>query len=206
MLTLAAPALPVTKAQRQKLRRMAESSSLPHRAVIQARALLLAADGVANEEIARRCSTKPDTVRRWRARFAERGVDGVGVIAEGRGRKPWLPDGTVAEVVRVTLEETPDDTSTHWSTRTLAERFGIGKDSVARIWRDNHLKPWKQDTFKVSNDPRFEEKLVDVVGLYMEPRAAGGGVQLRRKDPVPSVGPHAAKLADAPGPGGHHDP
>ena len=125
---------------------------------------------MANEEIARRCETTPDTVRRWRARYVEQGVNGVGVIAPGRGRKSWLPEGvTVAEILRVTREETPDDTSTHWSTRTLAERFGIGKDTVARVWRDHQLKPWRVDTFKISNDRRFEEKVVDVVGLYMNP-------------------------------------
>ena len=64
-----------------------------------------------------------------------------------------------AEIVRVTREETPDDTSTHWSTRTLAERFGIGKDTVARVWRDHNIKPWRVDTFKISNDRRFEEKV-----------------------------------------------
>jgi transposase len=92
----------------------------------------------------------------------------VGRIAPGRGRKSWLPEGTVAEVVRVTREETPDDTSTHWTTRSLAERFGIGKEAVARIWRDHRLKPWRVETFKPSTDPRFEE-LVDVVGLYLNP-------------------------------------
>jgi len=169
MSTVVAAPLPLSDEQRSALDRMAGSPSLPHRQVTQAQALLWAGDGVANEEIARRCGVDPDAVRRWRKRFAEKGVAGVGVIAKGRGRKAWLPDGTVAEVVRVTLEETPDDTSTHWTTRTLAERFGIGKDSVARIWRDHHLRPWKVDTFKVSNDPRFEEKLVDVVGLYLNP-------------------------------------
>jgi len=69
------------------------------------------------------------------------------------------------------LNEKPADTSTHWTTRTLAKRFGIGKDTVARIWRDHELKPWKIDTFKVSNDPRFEDKLVDVDGLYLDPPA-----------------------------------
>jgi transposase len=124
------------------------------------------ADGVANEEIARRSDVDADTVRHWRRRFEERGVAGVGKINKGRGRKSWLPDGTVAEVVRVTNQLTPPDGSTHWSTRTLAEYLGIGKDSVARIWRDHELKPWQ---VKVSNDPHFEEKLVDVVGLYMDP-------------------------------------
>ena len=164
-----APSLSVSSEQRGSLEKMARSTSLPHRGVVQAKALLWAADGVANEEIARRCGVDSDAVRRWRRRFSELGVAGVGVIAKGRGRRSWLPEGTVAEVVRVTLEETPDDTSTHWTTRSLAKRFGIGKDTVARIWQDHHLQPWKVDTFKISTDPRFEEKLVDVVGLYLDP-------------------------------------
>jgi transposase len=165
---VAAP-LVLADADHSMMERMARSTSLPHRVVVQTRALLWAADGVANEEIARRCGVQADTVRAWRRRFELRGVEGIGTVAKGRGRKSWLPEGTVAEVVRLTLEETPEDTSTHWTTRTLAERVGIGKDSVARIWKDHHLKPWKTDTFKISHDPRFEEKLVDVVGLYMDP-------------------------------------
>ncbi len=167
-IAIAAP-LDVTGPQRDELEGMARSTSLPHRKVVQARALLLAADGVANEEIARRCETTPDTVRRWRGRYAELGVEGVGVIAKGRGRKPWLPEGTVAEVVRATREELPSDGSTHWTTRSLADRFGIGKDSVAKIWRDHSLKPWRVKVFKLSNDPQFENKLVDVVALYLKP-------------------------------------
>ena len=142
---------------------------MPHRTVVQAKGLLLAADGVANQEIAHRCKVDSDTVRRWRTRFADKGVGGVGVIAKGRGRKPSIPAGTVEEVVRLTHQELPADGSTHWSTRSMAARVGIGKDAVARIWADHGLKPWKVDTFKISNDPRFEEKLVDVVGLYVNP-------------------------------------
>jgi len=133
--------------------------------------MLWAAQGVANEEIARRCEVDPDAVRRWRARFAAEGPAGVGVIAKGRGRKASLPEGTVEEVLRVTRDERPADGSTHWSTRTMAARVGIGKDAVAKIWADHHLKPWRVDTFKISNDPRFEEKLIDVVGLYLNPPA-----------------------------------
>jgi DNA-directed RNA polymerase specialized sigma24 family protein len=83
-----APALPVSSEQRDELVRMARSTTLPHRRVVQARALLMAADGLANEQIARRCEVDSDTVRRWRARFARTGPAGVGVIAKGRGRKP----------------------------------------------------------------------------------------------------------------------
>jgi len=171
MPALIAPALPVSEEQRSELRRMSRSTTLRHRSVVQAKALLLAADGVANEEIARRCAVDSDTVRRWRARFTARGPAGVGVIAKGRGRKPSLPPGTVAQVLRLTLHELPADGSTQWSTRSMAARVGIGKDAVARIWSEHNLKPWKVDTFKISTDPRFEEKLVDVVGLYLNPPA-----------------------------------
>ena len=151
------------------LESMARSSSLPYRQVVQAKALLLAGDGVATNEVARRCATTDTSVRAWRRRFVEQGVEGVGRIAPGRGRRSWLPAGTVAAVVDDTLQNKPDDGSTHWTTRLMAKRHGIGKDTVARIWRDHGLKPWKVDTFKISNDPNFEEKLIDVVGLYVNP-------------------------------------
>jgi len=166
---LAAPPLPLSDEQRQGLERIVRSSSSPHRSVVQAKALLLAGDGEANYEIARRLHVASNSVRSWRRRFEAEGLDSVGRIAPGRGRRSWLPEGTVAAVVNDTLHESPDDGSTHWTTRTMARRFGIGKDTVARIWRDHELKPWKVDRFKVSNDPHFEEKLVDVVGLYMDP-------------------------------------
>src|SRR5437870_6613353 len=164
-----APALPFTEGQRSELRRMAASTAVPHRTVVQAGALLLAAEGVSNEEIARRSGVDSDAVRRWRSRFLDQGTAGVGAIAKGRGRKPGLPEGTVAEVVRVTCHEKPGDGSTHWTTRSLGRRLGIGKDAVARIWSDHNLKPWKTETFKLSTDPDFEEKLIDVVGLYLNP-------------------------------------
>ncbi|QYA99679.1 IS630 family transposase [Rhodococcus sp. USK10] len=168
---MVAAALSVSDEQRAELRRMAASTTLPHRKVVQARALLWAGDGVANAEIARRCQVTPEAVRRWRSRFTEEGTSGVGTVAKGRGRKPSLPAGTVEEVLRLTHQERPADGSTHWSTRTMAARVGIGKDSVAKIWADHNLKPWRVATFKISNDPRFEEKLVDVVGLYLNPPA-----------------------------------
>jgi transposase len=167
---VAAP-LKVSRKQRGELERMARSSSLPHRVVVQASALLLAADGVANEAIARECATTPDTVRRWRAKFEMGGIDVVGSIAPGRGRKPEIDQETVDAIVAETLHTVPDDGSTAWSTRSMAERFGVGKDTVARIWRARELRPWRTETFKLSNDPHFEEKLIDVVGLYLNPPA-----------------------------------
>jgi transposase len=154
--TRAAARLLISDEQRAELVAIASSPSLPDRAVRQAQGLLDAADGVANEEIGRHCGVSANTVRAWRRSFARRGVAGVGVVAEGRGRKPWLPDGMVAEVVRVTLTEKPADGSTHWSSRTLARRMGISHGAVANIWRDHGLRPWKVDTFKLSTDPDFE--------------------------------------------------
>lgn len=167
---LAADPLVMSPEQRETLERMARSSSLPHRTVVQAEALLLAAEGVSIYETARRAGVASNSVRAWRRRFAVEGVDGVGKIAKGRGAKPTVVTPEVEEaVVADTLHALPDDGSTHWTTRTMAARFGIGKDTVARIWRRHHLKPWRIDTFKVSNDPDFEAKLVDVVGLYLDP-------------------------------------
>lgn len=168
---MVAAALSVTDDQRQELGRVASSSVLPHRQVVQAQALLWAADGVANEEIARRCRVDSDTVRRWRNRFTDQGVDGVGAIAKGRGRKSWLPADTVQRVVEMTLTGQPPGGETHWTTRSLAAQVGVGKDTVAKVWSDHQLKPWKVDVFKLSNDPEFESKLVDVVGLYLKPPA-----------------------------------
>ena len=162
-------ALSLSVEQRAVLGVMARSTSLPHRQVVQAKALLLAGDGVATNEVARRCGTTDTSVRAWRRRFALEGIEGVGRIAPGRGRRSWMPEGTIAAVVHDTMHNKPDDGSTHWTTRLMAARHGIGKDSVARIWRDHGLKPWKVDAFKISNDPQFEDKLVDVVGLYLNP-------------------------------------
>jgi transposase len=165
---IAAP-LKVSRADRRELELMARSSSLPHRTVVQARGLLLAADGVANNQIARECGTTGDAVRRWRAKFEAGGVEAVGSIAPGRGRKPEIEQATIDAIVHDTLHTVPEDGSTAWSTRTLGERHGVGKDTVARIWRARNLRPWRTETFKLSNDPDFEAKLVDVVGLYLDP-------------------------------------
>jgi hypothetical protein len=141
--------------------------------------------------------------RRWRSRFAERGVAGVGRIAKGRGRKPGLPPGTVAEVLRLTHQERPADGSTHGSTRTLAARVGIGKDAVAKIWADHSLKPWKVETFEVSNDPRFEDELV---GLCLNPPARAVVFSFDEKTQCQAVEHYPAVAADETGSSRDDDP
>jgi transposase len=163
-----AAALPLSDGERETLERLARAQSAPYRQVLRARVLLLAADGVANNVIAEEVAVTPVTVRAWRQRFAVDGLAGLGKIREGRGRKPSIPDETVAEIVRLTTTTTPAG-ATHWSCRTMAKQVGVSPATVQRIWSDLGLAPHRVETFKVSNDPRFEDKLIDVVGLYLNP-------------------------------------
>ena len=159
----------MSESDRSRIERLARSTVAPHRTVVQANALLALADGASVRSTARSIGAHQDTVARWRDRFLERGVDGIGVIAPGRGRKPEIPQAVVDAIVDDTLHSVPDDGSTAWSTRTLGAKHNVGKDTVARIWRARNLRPGRVETFKLSNDSEFEAKLVDVVGLYLDP-------------------------------------
>ena len=99
------------------------------------------------------------------------GLAGLEKIREGRGRKPSIPEETVAEIVRLTTTTTPPG-ATHWSCRTMAKQVGVSSATVQRIWSDLGLQPHRVETFKVSNDPKFDDKLIDVVGLVSEPAGA----------------------------------
>ncbi|MGH2801279.1 MAG: IS630 family transposase [Thermoleophilaceae bacterium] len=163
-----AEALELLLEERQQLEAIAASPSNPHRMVREARGLLLAGDGVANTVTAERLAVSRSTVLGWRSQFLEDGVAGVGRVRPGRGRKPSIPAGKIEEIVERTQHETPPD-ATHWSVRTMAKAAGVGPTFVHKIWRARGLKPHLVDTFKVSTDPAFEAKLVDVVALYLNP-------------------------------------
>jgi len=154
--------------QREALEVLARSQIAPHRQVQRAEALLLAADGVANTRIAARVGVNASTVRAWRARFAEDGLAKLGKVREGRGRKSTIPQDKIDEIVELTQHSKPDG-QTHWSCRTMAKKVGVSPATVQRVWSARGLKPHLVHTFKLSNDPRFEEKLIDVVGLYLAP-------------------------------------
>jgi transposase len=164
----AASALSMTDGQREVLETLLRSHTAPVRQVRRAEVLLLAADGVSNVEIAERCVVSRPTVLAWRKQFEADGLTRFGEVAKGRGPKPSIPEGKIAEIVRLTTQTTPEG-ATHWSVRAMAARVGVSPASVQRIWSQLGLKPHLVDTFKVSNDPRFEEKLIDVVGLYLNP-------------------------------------
>ena len=163
-----APPLSITDGQREVLETLLRSHTAPVRQVRRAEVLLLAADGVSNVEIAERCEVSRPTVLAWRRQFETEGLVRFGEVAKGRGARPSIPEETIAEVVRLTTQSTPEG-ATHWSVRAMAERVGISPASVQRIWSELGLKPHLVATFKVSTDPRFEQKLIDVVGLYLNP-------------------------------------
>ena len=164
----AAPALPMSDTERATLEQLSRSQTAAHREVQRAKALLMAADGVANTRISAEVGVTPVTVRAWRDRFVEDGLAKLGEVRAGRGRKASLTEEQVAAIVHDTLHTTPKG-ETHWSCRTMAKHAGVSPATVQRIWHDLGIKPHRVDTFKVSNDPAFEEKLTDVVGLYLAP-------------------------------------
>jgi len=129
---------------------------------------LAAADGVANTRIAADLGVTAVSVRAWRERFAAEGLAKWGKVRAGRGRKPSISEEQIAQIVDLTLHARPDG-QTHWSCRTMAAHVGVSPATVQRIWDARGLKPHRVETFKLSNDPKFEDKLVDVVGLYVNP-------------------------------------
>jgi transposase/DNA-binding CsgD family transcriptional regulator len=164
----AAARLAISDGQREVLETLAGSRTAEYRLVQRARALLLAADGVSNSEISEVTEVSRPTVLAWRGQFEKDGLIGFGEVAEGRGRKPSISDEKIADIVDLTLHSKPEG-QTHWSCRSMATRVGVSSASVQRIWSARGLKPHLVKTFKLSNDRHFEEKLVDVVGLYLNP-------------------------------------
>ena len=168
-MSMCAPPLEVDDQDLRELERLSRSVSEPLRVVRQARVLLSAAEGVANDETARRVGVAPNTVRAWRRGFAAGGLGWLGTVAPGRGPERLLSAEAEAAIVSDTLHAEPPDGAVCWSTRALAQVHGVGKDIVARVWREHGLRPWKADVFKLSTDPDFEAKLRDVIGLYLKP-------------------------------------
>ncbi len=145
------------------VRRRKTAQGLARRAWI----VLLAADGFFNKDIAARLGADVNTVGKWRRRYAERGLDGL--YDEPRPGAPrQIGDDTIAETIRLTLETTPPD-ATHWSLRSMARAVGHAPSTIYRIWRAFGLQPHRIETFKLSTDPFFVEKVRDIVGLYLAP-------------------------------------
>lgn len=163
-----AQAVVLTEEERMTLLKLSRGRSTQARVVLRAQIVLASADGRQNNNIAEELGCTRRTVATWRNRFVTDRVAGILKDAPRGGRTPTVRDVKEVEILRKTTQETPAN-ATHWSTRSMAKAMRVSKATVQRIWRDNGLKPHLIKTFKVSNDPRFVEKLVDIVGLYLNP-------------------------------------
>jgi transposase len=163
-----APNITVTDEQRRTLEQWSRGRSTPARLVLRAQIVLDAAAGVANNVIAQKHGTDRLLVGKWRKRFAESGLAGIEKDAPRGGRPPANRNAMAARIIEWTTQKKPVN-ATHWSCRTLANKLGTSRAMVNRIWQANGLKPHLCHTFKVSNDRQFAEKVIDVVGLYLNP-------------------------------------
>jgi len=154
--------------ERATLVKWSKGRSTPARLVLRAKIVLAAAEGTQNKDIAAALGTTRKTVGEWRLRFVEARCRGLEKDAPRGGRPATKRDEVAGRIIETTTQTKPV-AGTHWSTRTLAKKLGVSRSMVNRVWRANQLKPHLTKTFKLSNDPRFVEKMVDVVGLYLSP-------------------------------------
>jgi len=158
----------LSDSERVTLQKWAKARSQAQRLVQRAQIILLAAEGVESQQIAAKLRVSRPTVQLWRERFLALRTVGLERDAPRPGRIPAIADSKIAAIVETTLHSQPPN-ATHWSTRLMAKAQGVSEATVRRIWKQAGLKPHRVSTFKVSRDPQFVEKLIDVVGLYMNP-------------------------------------
>jgi transposase len=162
------PVLSVSPHQQEQIERWLAALGTPQQVALRCRIVLAASSGNSEVQIASALNINRKTVRLWRDRFTREGLQGLWEIAPGRGRKPTYGPDRIKAVIDTTLQSKPKG-STHWSCRTLAADQGVSKSTVSNILRSHNLKPHRSRAFKLSRDPRFLEKLTDVVGLYLNP-------------------------------------
>ena len=163
------PLVPLTLegTDRETLERWVRRPKTAQALAMRARIVLRAAEGARSDQIADEVGVTPQTVGKWRRNFMREGLDGL--LDQPRPGAPRkIGDEDVERVIRITLETTPTD-ATHWSTRSMAEHTGMTQSAISRIWRAFGLQPHRSETFKLSSDPLFIEKVRDIVGLYMDP-------------------------------------
>ena len=158
----------LSEVDRAKLEHWTVAHGTPQQVALRCRIVLAAAAGESDVSISKRLSVNRNTVILWRERFGDGGLDGLWDIAPGRGRKPTYQIDKIAGIVDATLQTKPAG-MTHWSCRTMAQSQGVSKSTINNIWRAHNLQPHRTETFKLSRDPKFLEKMTDVVGLYLNP-------------------------------------
>src|SRR5680860_349989 len=177
--------LVLTEEERAQLVRWSRRATSSQALALRSRIVLACADGLDNKAVAARLGCAAATVGKWRARFVEDRLDGL--VDEPRpGRPPVVTADQVEDVVVATLESTPGN-ATHWSRAKMAQRTGLSKSTIGRIWRAFELKPHRADGFKLSNDPLFVEKVYDIVGLYLNPPDAAVVLSVDEKSQVQAL-------------------
>lgn len=162
------PALRMSLSDQEQIGRWLAAHGTPQQVALRGRIVLGAAAGQSDSAIAQQLGTNRKTVTLWRGRFTEQGLESLWEIAPGRGRKPTYGPEKIKAIVNATLETKPKG-MTQWSCRLMAKSQQVSKSTVSNIWRSHNLKPHRVKSFKLSRDPRFLEKLTDVVGLYLNP-------------------------------------
>jgi transposase len=160
----------LSPSEHQQIRQWIAAHGTPQQVAQRCGIVLAAAEGQSDVAIAHQLAINRKTVILWRKRFAEQRLDGLWEVAPGRGRKPTYDSDTVAAIVEATLHTKPAG-MTHWSCRTMAKHQGVSKSTINNVWQAHNLQPHRVETFKLSRDPKFLEKLTDVVGLYLNPPA-----------------------------------
>ena len=163
-----ASVLPVTPEQRRTLAAWVSAKTTPQRVVLRSRICLSAADAQSNNAISKDLRISRPTILLWRERFKKLGPAGIGEDASHGWSSRRTDEATVKKIIDRTLQTHPPD-ATHWSTRTMAKAVGVSHATVARVWEAHGLQPHRMETFKLSKDKHFVEKLTDVVGLYLNP-------------------------------------
>src|SRR3990172_1462117 len=162
------PTLSVSLSEQEEIGRWLAAHGTPQQVALRGRIVLGAAAGQSDSAIARQLGTNRKTVMLWRRRFSEQGSESLWEVAPGRGRKPTYGSEKIKAIVNATLQTKPKG-MTQWSCRLRAESQKVSKSMVTNIWRSHNLEPHRVKSFKLSRDPRFLEKLTDVVGLYLNP-------------------------------------
>jgi transposase len=194
-----APPLAIAPEDRHILGQWSRSSGIRAALAERAKILLLAAEGISNAEIARQVGCSRPTVILWRQRYSQHGLDGLDDKPRP-GRPQTVRADHRAEILATTLSPPPEHLgATHWSSRLLADQLGVSHNTVARVWAEYDLKPWRTETFKFSTDPQLEAKVRDVVGLYLHPPERAIVVCVDEKSQIQALSRTAPNLPLRPG-------
>ena len=200
-----APAIELSSVARLELEKLSRRRTTPVRVAQRSRIILLAADGLQDKQIAERIDVAPRMAALWRSRFIELGCRGSDEGCAPRRADAGDSAAMAAQVIAKTTQSKPAG-ATHWSRSTMAREMGISESSVGRIWRAHGLKPHRVESFKVSNDPQFAEKLEAIVGLYLNPPEHALVLSVDEKSQIQALDRTQPGLPHEEGPRPDHDP